>query len=147
MELMFLELQTLSNNEYEDELNYEYEKNANNIRSRYGLKVVLDDKMTGLENLFDPNITSALEIKIENEIELPIQETEANVLVDREYIEEETIGDDGSETDELDDSYYKEESEESKSFKEENEEESIGDEFEEKLKKRRSRKSTDDGFE
>lgn len=148
---MFLDLQALSNNEQdvEDvELNYEYEKNVNNIRARYGLKVLIDEKTTGLENLFDSNIVGALEIKIENEMDLPIH-VETNAIDETEFIEEDVTvegEEEASDIEDHNDSNFREESEDSMSFKEEEEEnESISDEFEEKVRKqRRGRKANDD---
>jgi hypothetical protein len=150
IELMFLDFQALSSNEFEDvELNYDYEKNVNNIRSRYGLKPI-DEKATGLENLFDANITSALEIKIENEMEIPLHETtldEREFHEEREFIDEETIEDEESEIEEYnEDSNFKEESEDSMNFKEE-EEDSISDELEEKVKRKRKERKADDDQE
>lgn len=57
-------------------IDYSYEKNINNIRTRFGLKVLEDKNQEILESLFqDSNIISgALEIKIENNLDLRIDD-------------------------------------------------------------------------
>ncbi|KAL7016263.1 hypothetical protein ACKWTF_009983 [Chironomus riparius] len=56
--------------------NYSYEKNINNIRNRFGLKVLEDKNQEILESLFqESNIVSgALDIKIENNLDLRIDD-------------------------------------------------------------------------
>lgn len=144
MDLMFLEIDAISAQGYEESsFNYEYEKNINNIRNRYGLKLFIDDKSAGLDNLFDANIASALEIKIENEMEIPMMENSQTMAVDeREYFVEEALEDEGSIDDTL-----KDDSDESVSY-EEVEQESADEEFEEKLKtKKKERKAFGDNEE
>lgn len=98
----------------------------------------MDEKNnTALDHLFDTNITGALDIKIENEMEIPLND-------EREFIQEETIEDEGSDFDELNEVHLKEESEGSRSFDEE--EEYISDDLEKKVKKKkRGRKSDEIG--
>lgn len=137
MELMFLDLETnSSSNEYEDcEM-------ISNIRNRYGLKMLIDDKNTELEHLFNSNITGALEIKIENEMEIPT-ESETNPIDEKEFIEEETVVNAESDVEEYID--FQEESEDSTNFKEENE--SASDFEQEVEKSKRWKKVGDDQHE
>lgn len=55
-------------------IDYSYEKNVNNIRNRFGLKVLEDKNQEILESLFQESniISGALEIKIENNLDLRI---------------------------------------------------------------------------
>lgn len=95
---MFLELETTTH-DYEDvehfqteSVEYGQEKNINNIRDRFGLKVFVEEKNNeGLENLFEE--TGALEIKIENENDLEMASAmqESNALEEKVYLEGETV--------------------------------------------------------
>lgn len=136
---MFLDLEA-SLGQYEDvEQNFEL---MNNIRSRYGLNSVANDKNSELDNLFDANITSALEIKIESDLEIPIQESTTS-LDEREIIVEETVGNE-SDIEDTNMEEFKEESESTTSFKEFDEE---SDELEDKTKRKRKGRKEDDDAE
>lgn len=121
---MFLELETTTN-EYDDvehlqteSVEIEQEKNINNIRDRFGLKVFVEEKRDQvLENLFEE--TGALEIKIESENDLELTSVlhESNALEEKVFLEGET--EDFIEGSELDDdnltTEYNDEDEEFKS--------------------------------
>jgi len=81
LEIYELDIQRTSRQNPEDMLinqdsaiDYSYEKNVNNIRNRFGLKVLEDKNQEILESLFQESniISGALEIKIENNLDLRI---------------------------------------------------------------------------
>ena len=75
-------------------IDYSYEKNVNNIRNRFGLKVLEDKNQEILESLFQESniISGALEIKIENNLDLRIDD-DSNAS-SKDFDDEEMLEDD-----------------------------------------------------
>lgn len=160
---MFLELETTTN-DYEDvehlqteSIEYEQEKNINNIRDRFGLKIFVEEKNDeGLENLFEE--TGALEIKIENENDIKMTSVgqESNALEEKVFLEGETVeeGDfiEGSELDDDnqtteyndDDEDFKSDDSSSSSSDNNDDDEYITEEMNQKARKIKKEKTKDE---
>lgn len=150
---MFIELESNSQftcQEFDHDLQSE-ETDINNIRSRYALKILVEEKdEDGLENLFEVStIDGALEIKIENDIEIP-GVVEEEVLDEKEFIEEELDEEDTYiEDSDIDESTLRFKDEED--FKSEvnesfNDEEFITEDMNLKARKRKKERKNDDDF-